>query len=265
MNAKKKIIFHFYITKNVINSKISNLHFKCLSKYSGVFDEALFILSINDISRTDLINYVKKRLIDCGFNKNVTFETVQNTPLRESATFYEYIASKLESIQELVFFGHSKGVGNEIEGKANESVVEWIKAAYFLNLQYISEVDSLLIEKPYSLSYGALKCSWDEIDNKNKWIYSGTFFWLNCQRLWRYLNKNGIEIKAPVDRYYSELFCGECIPLNRESVSHDAYYLYGDGCQYWYNNSFVYIDYFLCEEQDKENYKNFKNEIDNEE
>jgi len=264
MGIKKRLIFHFYITDNIFSSKISNLHFKCLSKYSGIFDEAIFVLSIDDINKNELIAYVKKRLIDCGFFKNVSFHVVQNSYLRESETFYNYVADKLNELDGLTFFGHSKGVGNEVEGKANESVVEWIKAAYFLNFNYISEMETLLIGSPYSITYGALKCSWDEIENRNKWIYSGTFFWVNAQRMANYAEKNNLKISAPNNRYYSETFCGEILPLMYESVSHEAYYLFGEGCKNWYNNSFLYIDYFLVTENDKEEYKKFKEELSDE-
>lgn len=261
MKVNKNLVFHFYVTENIRESYISELHFKCLKNYSSVFDSATFIISLDNVENVELINYVKNRLIDCGFYKNVTFHIVKNNELRESSTFYDFIASKLDELYGLTFFGHSKGVGNEIEGKANESVIEWIKAAYFLNLSYISEVVELLVEKPYGISFGALKCSWDEIDNANKWIYSGTFFWLNTQRLKRALEKKGIKVKKPDDRYYSELFCGEYISVERESVSHEAYFLFGNGCKNWYEKSNIYIPYYLLLDEDKENYKKFKEKL----
>lgn len=256
-----RLIFHFYVTENIGRSNVSELHFKCLKRYSSIFDSATFIISLDDIDNIELIKYVKERLIDCGFYKNVTFCVIKNNELRETSTFYDFIVSKLDSLDGLTFFGHSKGVGNEIEGRANESVIEWIKAAYFLNMEYFSEVIELLVEKPYGITYGALKCSWDDIDNANKWIYSGTFFWLNAQRFKRKVERDFICFKKPDDRYYSELFCGEHIKLERESLSHEAYFLFGNGCKNWYENSNIYIPYFLLTDEDKEKYKKFKEDI----
>lgn len=259
-----RLVFHFYASENIFSSEISEIHFKCLSRYSELFDSAVFIISVDDTNRTDIINYVKNRLIEGGYYNNVTFHIIKNNELRETATFYDFIASKLGDLDGLTFFGHSKGVGNEIDGVANESVKEWIKASYFLNMAFFDEVIELLVEKPYGISYGALKCSWNEIDNANKWIYSGTFFWLNTQRLKRFLDKRNVNIKKPDDRYYSELFCGEHLPIERASVSHEAYYLFGDGCKKWYDNAPMYIDYYLLTDQDKEKYKVFKTEIEDE-
>lgn len=261
-NGKQRLIFHFFVADNVKSSEVAELHFACLSKYAHIFNEALFILTANNIENNDNIDYVKTRLIDCGFCDNVKFVVEENESLRESGTFYKYVVKQMNKLDGLTFFGHSKGVGNELSGEFNmDEIHAWIAAAYFLNLDYMDEVRKCLLESPFHMTFGSLKCSWEDIENRYRWIYSGTFFWINAQRLYAYLERHGIEIPTPHNRYYSECFLGDVIDINYYSCSHDMWYLIGDGCQGWYHKATAYIDSYLRSDEDKARYKEYIKEV----
>jgi hypothetical protein len=262
METKLRLIYHFYAFDGMQNSPTCELHFACLSEYSKVFTESIFVISVDDVSNNELINYVKRRLIECGFVNNVSFIIKQNSAWQETETFYEMVVKKLGKLDGLTFFAHSKGVGNELDGRFNmEEIHQWIVALYFLNLNYVNEVIHCLIRSPFMMSYGALKCSWDDIENKNKWIYSGTFFWINAQRIHAMLERNGTEVPTPNNRYYSECFLGDVLTISPQSTSHDSWYLFGDECQGWYHMASKYIPNYFHRDDEIKEYNTFKNKV----
>ena len=262
METNFRLVYHFYAFDGMQNSKTCELHFACLSEYAKIFTESLFVIAVEDTSRTDLTDYVKKRLIDCGFVNNVKFEVIKNNEWQETATFYDKVVKRMDKEEGLTFFAHSKGIGNEIDGRFNmDEIHQWIIALYFLNLSYMKDVVQTLIRSPFLMTYGALKCSWEDIENKYRWIYSGTFFWLNGQRIMSYLKRYNIEVPTPHNRYYSECFLGDILTIDYQSTSHGSWYLYGDDCQGWYHMASKYIDYYLLTDEDRENYKLFKDKM----
>jgi hypothetical protein len=47
----------------------------------------------------------------------------------------------------------------------------------------------------------------------NKYLYTGTFFWLNGLTISEYLRKNSIPIPPFTDRWYGENFCANLFPM----------------------------------------------------
>lgn len=262
METKFRLIYHFYAFDGMQNSPTCELHFACLSEYAKIFTESFFVISVNDVENYGLIDYVKGRLVDCGFHNNVNFIVKKNGEWQETETFYEMVAKKFGELDGLTFFAHSKGVGNEKEGIFNmDEIHQWIIALYFLNLNYVNEAVQCLIRSPFMMSFGALKCSWEDIENKYKWIYSGTFFWINGQRIAAMMERNNIKLPTPHNRYYSECLLGDILTLDIQSTSHDAWYLYGDDCQRWYNMASTYIPNYLHSDKDFEEYNTFKDKV----
>jgi hypothetical protein len=61
---KKKLVFYFYITRENVNSEVYRVHYACLEKYIGIFDEVLFVISVDDVNDFELINSFEHRLTD---------------------------------------------------------------------------------------------------------------------------------------------------------------------------------------------------------
>ena len=262
MKTNFRLIFHFYVFDGMQDSKVCNLHFACLSEYSKIFTESVFVLSIDDVNNTEALDYAKKRIIESGFVDNVKFIVVKNNEWQETGTFYDMVVKKLDDLDGLTFFAHSKGVGNERSGEFKmEEIYQWIIALYFLNLRYVDEVVHTLIRSPFLKTYGALKCSWEDIENKYRWIYSGTFFWMNTKRIYAYAQRHNIEIPTPHNRYYSECFLGDILEINYDSTSHGSWYLIGDNVQGWYHMASKYIDCYLLTDDDKKEYYEFKDKM----
>jgi len=204
------LLFYWYIPSNGIYAKSYDFHLYCLNKYKDRFNNETFILSIDDLSRTDLINEAKERLKIIF--PNAEFQILQNNPnIRESSTVY-HLLKDLEKYNGNIFFGHSKGASNNQIGE----LYEWIYSLYYFNLNDIDLVDNKLNSH---LSVGTLKKIFDfksfaifnQLDfdiNKYFWHYSGTFFWINPVKLNKFLKDNNIEIDKRVHRWYSETVLG---------------------------------------------------------
>ena len=45
----KKLVFHFYLSKDGIDTECNNLHFKCLEHYAKrVFNKVVFVIAVDD-------------------------------------------------------------------------------------------------------------------------------------------------------------------------------------------------------------------------
>lgn len=241
----KRLIFYFYVPSIWKTLKSVELHLNCLKNYVHIFDEALFIISVDDISDTVLINEFEHILLNLGFNGNITFKVQENSILYEAKSLNEEIFQKMDKLDGLTFFGHSKGIGNEIYNSCEwEELKTWICGLYFLSLEFIHEVESKLYGV-WCISYGPFKSTWDELDNKYHWIYSGTFFWLNCPRLYDKINRQKLEIRHCNDRFFSEQVLGDLLEFNSQTEhsnivsSHNESYLINA------NNFYDYVNYYI--------------------
>ena len=227
IQPEKRMVFHFYITEGWENSITNKIHLECLKRYSHVFDEVIFVITLDDTSNYGLIRSLEMALLNLGLTPRITFRIENNTYLRDSKTFYDFIASKLGDYNGLTFFAHNKGTSN-LSTYNVEQMLWWITSMYFLSLEYIDEVVTSLTEGR-ELSYGSLlnEIVYDEILvteegvepkrkfmektkmflGKNKYQYMGTFFWLNELTLLEHMEKNDIPLPKLTDRWYAENFC----------------------------------------------------------
>lgn len=211
------MIFHFYVPDNWKELKSVKLHFNCLKYYIDIFDEVLFVLSVNNPDDKEfIVDFELALLKNLSFHKNIQFKVVENHCLYESKTLYDELVSKMDQLDGLTFFGHSKGIGNELFGKIDfEQLEYWLCGMYFLSLNFIREVESNLYGV-WGITYGPFKSTWKELDNKYHWIYSGTFFWINAQRMYDKIKRENIELRHCDDRFFSELFLGDICDFNRD-------------------------------------------------
>lgn len=276
---EKRLIFHFYVKEGWKESVTNRIHLECLKRYSHIFNEVIFVISIDDITNYNLLRDVELTILDLNFTPNISFNIVENNYLRDSQTFYDFIATKLDEYSGLTFFGHNKGTTN-LDSYELKNVANWITSMYYLSLEYVDEMNysltdgrelsfgSLLNEiKPYEIEVTEegiepRKQFADKNDvflGKHKYLYMGTFFWLNGGSISEYMKKNNIEIPKLTDRWYAENFCANLFKLDF-AFSHRGRYSLNylqDGAEIEY-----IIKHSLLEEE-FDDYLNFHNNIMN--
>ena len=234
IQPKKRLVFHFYIQEGWKEYITNKIHLKCLGCYSHIFDEVVFVISLDDTTNYELIRDLESTLLDLGFNPNISFNVVENNYLRDSQTFYDFIATKLDKYDGLTFFAHNKGTTN-LKDYEVDNMVNWITSMYFLSLEYVDEAVYSLTDGR-ELSYGSLlneikayeiKVTENEVAprdkfaeknnvflGKNKYLYMGTFFWINGLSIYEYMRKNDIELPKLTDRWYAENFCANLFKMD---------------------------------------------------
>ena len=248
--VNKKLIFYFYLTEENVNNEIYTLHYKCLEIYAHLFDEMLFVLSLDDINNKQLIQMWETKLLALHTKGSITFDIIKNNKYCESYAFKKYVVDKLK-VNDLVFFGHGKGITN-ITKYNPELIKKWIVGMYYYNLNFIEEVEDSLIKRKF-LSYGAfLSKNKKDWANKYHWFYIGTFFWLNSKKIYDYIKNNNIEMPLFCDRFYDEEFLGNIYDTwpERTATSHDSVFLC-DAVDF-YNYIDIYLDDLYPDREDFE-------------
>lgn len=251
MTGKKKLVFSFYINENY-NSDINKLHFNCLRHFSSAFDVVDVNLIVEKGVFYDSVLNAQTRFLDIFKGKNISFTFYANNEYRESQVFYDKIATRL-SEGGLVFFAHNKGISNVLNYSESE-IYTWVAAMYFYSLNYINEVEDQLLNKKF-YSYGSFLTKNDEPEKCNKygWYYIGTFYWLNCGKLYQYMVNNGIELPKLSDRFYSEEFIGNIIPTWPLCFSGSHGFMYLNNCKDFYHDASRYLSYLQKDEIDEYN------------
>ena len=227
---KKTLVFRFFVPSEYKENVAIRMHLECLKRYSHIFDTAIFSICFenDDMSRAD---EVEKDLMDCGFVKDVRFVLEENSPLTESLALKKYVLDRLEELDGLVFFGHTKGVTNVRTYSYDvESKLKWVYSLYFYNLEFMSDVERNLIYcYPYvSTFYGALRTT---MDNAVSFHYPGTFYWINPMNLYNDVKSGLVTIPKLASRAFAE-----SLPLiYKESDTCHAVACYEQNWMYWYD------------------------------
>lgn len=244
---KKKLVFYFYITPDFLQRKTNLCHIECLRRYANIFDEAEFILSLDDIHDLEMIHSVENILISLPFNGNISFKIHQNDKFRESIVIKEEVFDKLKDMNRLVFFGHGKGFTN-LDIYEETSMLHWLLGCYYLSLNFMDEVVNMIDSNDKTwLAYGSFPlvqkrpATLESLSNKDdiylgrikyQWCYSGTFFWINTPKLRDIMRIYDIEEPQIFDRYYSEKYLGNVIPYSNNGTAHKNIYLFGNNNMY---------------------------------
>ena len=234
MNSRR-LIFHFYAMPDYEKNPAYKMHFACLKRYSHLFDSAKFFISVDDTSNRSLITSVAAKIVSCGFVENVEFVVVKNTIYREALTFKDEIADKMDELSGLTFFAHTKGVSN-VSSPENDvdSVLKWIFGCYYLSLERIDDVhNQMQVYQPQNqrFFYGSfLKEVLPEYGGGTKYgaEYEGSFYWINGQPLYDYINENNLPMPRNFGRFYAERFPGDIFPIDNHIGSYSLRYYYGD-------------------------------------
>ncbi len=237
----KKLIYSFYVSRESFHQKINEIHFRCLERFKDSFD-CVDITFISNNREEDAENIIcaERRFLGIFNGKDIAFSIIDNNEFRESLVFYNKIATRLND-NELVFFGHNKGVSNV--GTYNEKqVFSWVCGMYYYSLNYPSELDDVMTnQKYYSFGSFLTKNYEPEKCNKYGWYYIGTFFWINCVKLRNYIRFHNIEIPELADRFYDEEFLGNIIDTYPLIMSGCHNGLYLENCYNYYKNTIEYM------------------------
>lgn len=220
----KRMVYSFYVNDDSFEHPINKLHFKLLKRYIHKFDEVIFCIIIDDRERYDLIQRIEEFVISI-FHKKLTFKIYDNTNYRESLVFYNEIATQMENLDGVTFFGHNKGISDT---DPIETIKMWVAAMYYFNLEF---------ELPYNdlngfTFYGSLKTNnidslgitiRDNLAQKYPWVYCGTFYWGKYQELDRVCKRLNRTIPALTNRWYSEMFPGEMVESQYGSCFKEYY------------------------------------------
>ncbi len=110
---------------------------------------------------------------------------------------------------------------------------------YFFSLNYIDEVETLLVQRPM-MSYGSMLTKNTDSNIKYHWAYIGTYFWINSGILYDYIKHFNIELPHCTNRFYDEEFLGNIYPIDYYAKSHNCRYIL-EGVNY-YENARKYIE-----------------------
>lgn len=236
----KKLVFSFYIDENY-NDEINKIHFNCLRHFKNCFNEADISFIVNDNYDNNSLLDAEKFFLSIFVGKNVSFSVIENNEFRESKVFYNKIATRLKD-EDIIFFGHNKGISNVFKFD-REQIYQWVAAMYYFSLFDMKDVQARLVNEKY-YSYGSFLTKNDEPERCNKygWYYIGTFFWLNCKKLWQYMENNEIKLPELYDRFYSEEFLGNIIPTWPLIFTASAGNRYLVNCKDFYRYATEYIE-----------------------
>ena len=274
---KKKLIFYFYITPDFFERKTNLINVRCLKEYAHIFDEAEFYLSLDNVEDYDLIHKIESLLIDLPFRGNISFKIHQNDSYRESRIVESEIINKIDEQDCLLFFAHGKGFTN-LEQYEEESMCHWLIGCYYLSLNFIEEMESMIDSNNYTwISYGSFPLlSQDKFEDdfvpendryigriKHKWCFSGTFFWINTKRLSDHINTFNIKLPKIYDRYYSEKVLGNIMSYGGNAAGHNNMILYSNNNMYNDGVAKSALNFILQSEEERNEYNNFYNKIMN--
>ena len=204
----------------------------------------------------------------------MSFVIHQNDEWRESAVLKEYLVDRLNSINDMIFFAHGKGFTN-LEQYEEDSMIHWLLGCYYLSLEFMDEVDSILEGTSTFSTYGSFPLVMNKKDTnddyldpndiylgriKYGWCYSGTFFWINPSRLTDHLAVFKQETPRIHDRYYSEKFLGNVMSYPSNATGHHYRYLFSSNNMYNDGVAESCIKFILDESEYAEYYR-FREEI----
>lgn len=207
---EKRLVFFIYVNAEYEQSMIYDVHFYLLKHFKECFDKYTFWVSLKDFSSDNLefASEIIRRLMNDGFNKNTEYKIYENDSFREAKCFNDEVVSKIYGFDdELIFFGHTKGLSNEF----NDSLLFWICYMYYFGLNFKEDFDSAFNDKSKHIVFYGFPLmdysGWGLV--KNEYIYAGTLFWINIKAARKVKDHYGLEFTKIENRAYAENFPGD--------------------------------------------------------
>lgn len=201
MIVKKRLVFYFFIPEDYETNVAIKFHIACLRMYANIFDSATFYISYND-NEKKYVNEVKDILYNLKEWNDITIRVAKNDLFCEARCFKEDIIDKIDLFnEEIVFFGHTKGVTNVLDYPDNmENILKWIFCCYFYSLEFPEEA----IKETFfahRIFYGSMLMDYPHSEGA---YYAGAFYWLNPMKIKNSKINGTIPVLA--DRAYAESF-----------------------------------------------------------
>lgn len=195
----KRLIYSYYHSDKNETVFINKIHLKMLKRYINIFDEVVFCIIIDNVNDINAIKNIELNILKI-YNKNITFKVYENNNYRETSVFYNEIFTKMNSLNGLTFFAHTKG---QSEMESYEEAIAFILGSYFFSLENIDNISTY----PF---YGSFKMinnyPLPSRGNKYEWFYVGTFFWGDYMRIYSE-NKNNFPLFST--RWFNEMLPGD--------------------------------------------------------
>lgn len=227
---KKRIVYVFYVfdgIKSFDEVEAYKLHFRCLEHFANVFNEAMFIITADDLNNP-LIDQAKNFFYRTFSHCPVDIYVEQNDKYnREGPWYYKYIVKELNNLDGYTWFGHTKGLQNE--HMENRLPSYWITSMYYFSLMFdpaevlsnkyvafgfpcffggYSKTHLSFLEDEIKDNIENLEKDLDTMDDLMKmyvkkskfisydhvWLISGSLYWMNCQKIYQYVQENDIPI-----------------------------------------------------------------------
>lgn len=236
--VKKTLLYYLWVPRDFSEKEkmMYHIHLKCLRHYSSIFTDAQFIVAMDNPDDNETYYSVVKDIANIGFSGNISItKTENNSYYREGEYVKKLIVDRAKDIEGLVFFAHSKGLYNISHGASlsvytdysEDSIVLWVCALYFFNLNFMDEVLSAMGDG--KIMFGALLNKYKTDDKPpfdTGWQFNGSFYWINPKRLYNYLNYHNISAPELDNRLYAEDWMRHIIPFNFKFIStHATYYV----------------------------------------
>ena len=233
---KTKLVYHLYIKSpasldggdesyfNVLNQRI-------LSRYSNLFDSALFCVVLDDVNNGELIEGAVKWILGAGPWNGLEIKIKPNSPFNDAQTFFDEIVNKLDSFKEMVMFGHNKGT-RWLDTGHRENVAKWVAYSYFSIFRNFEENVKKLADDVMVTGYvpigGVLRPADTRNINKYGWHAPGGITMFNPMKLRTYLKNYGEELPILSDRFSQEFFWGNVVDIKNPRLQHSVAF---DGMQ----------------------------------
>ena len=200
---KKTLVFSFYLTDDFNEARANKIHKYYFNKFSHLFDECIITFLMDDTENEELLNACRAWLMEAIHSKTLTFKVLKNNYMCECNVFMNEIASKLDELYGLYFFGHNKGLTAYHFNPGSQNNLDiWASGLWYLNLNFINEVEFKMLYTS-KLAFGAFTLDENTVEGEEPSThYSGTFYWLNPSNI--YLNYDGIPLLS--QRGYTESF-----------------------------------------------------------
>lgn len=216
-----RLIYAYYIGNEF--SKIHELHLKLLSIYINEFDNVDFILLFDDENSIDETVSIIKSYIN---RQDINFITLQNNSMyREGIVYKSYVIDRLDEFEEneLVFFGHTKGVTNELNKTYDANTRLWIELMYWGNLEKIYIVNNELLIND-NVCFGTIY-NYDESSLvKYKWQYTGSFQWINPKRLYNIVKDDQKMYTDYNIKCIAEEFLGNNVDIDKVAFNNHTWF-----------------------------------------
>lgn len=208
---KKTLCYYWYLDNDVYEfHDIYKFHVNCIKSWPKIFDEVIFILSVNDTTNTSFIEYWINKFNN-AFDFHIKFIVVQNQIYCEGIHFYNIIFKDLQNIDGLVFWGHAK---RDFEYDI-DNIKTWIGLHHYINSTYHKDIEDKLLYD--NCLFGGTLLTSDHSHRSFQIYYNGSFYWFFPKKIYKKYNYIINELIYMYDNYILNK------PANEIDLKYDVY------------------------------------------